>query len=251
MLFFCFRRNVEGCHTLRRRLPLSTNSVAYQRLVSWTCHGPLQLSLLHLAVESFTAHNGARYWLRWWDRNVFLPHLHSTPPFGGFLSEYCHYVWYEKTRMVWLPDFEIILRIYTMGNEKRATRYSLITLINVGWFKKFFHCWFFVGLNSKFTTRLMSYFPPHLKCVPTLPCEIQKINNSNSLNVFNSITDSLLNISICVLLSHVKCSKWPSLHSPDRTLVRVYPFRVYPHSPSGRAATLPSPLFHYVWAIKG
>ena len=33
---------------------------------------------------------------------------------------------------------------------------------------------FTVGLNTKFATRLMSYFPPHLKCVTTLLCEIQK-----------------------------------------------------------------------------
>ena len=42
----------------------------------------------------------------------FLPtHLHSTPPLGGFSSEYCHPVWYGKTRMVWLPDSEKISKI--------------------------------------------------------------------------------------------------------------------------------------------
>jgi len=47
---------------------------------------------------------------------------------------------------------------------------------------------FTVGLSSKFATRILSYFPPHFKCVTTLSCEIQNINNSNSLDVFNSVT---------------------------------------------------------------
>jgi len=32
--------------------------------------------------------------------------LHSTPPLGGFPSEYRHPLWYGKTRMVSLPDGE-------------------------------------------------------------------------------------------------------------------------------------------------
>ena len=38
------------------------------------------------------------------NRDFCLPHLHSTPLFGGFPSEYCHHVWYGKTRMTLLPD---------------------------------------------------------------------------------------------------------------------------------------------------
>ena len=34
------------------------------------------------------------------------PNLHSMPLLCGFPSEYCHYVWCAKTRMVWLPDGE-------------------------------------------------------------------------------------------------------------------------------------------------
>ena len=37
--------------------------------------------------------------------------LHSTPPLGGFPSEYRHPLWYGKTIMVSLPDGEKILKI--------------------------------------------------------------------------------------------------------------------------------------------
>jgi len=33
------------------------------------------------------------------------------PPFGEFPLEYCHDVWYRKTRMVWLPDGGKLLKI--------------------------------------------------------------------------------------------------------------------------------------------
>ena len=41
-----------------------------------------------------------------WESRFSLPHLHSRPQLGGFLLEYCHAVWYGKTRMVGLPDGE-------------------------------------------------------------------------------------------------------------------------------------------------
>jgi len=58
---------------------------------------------------------------------------------------------------------------------------------------------FTVGLSSKFATRLVPYDITHHTLnvsLHSLPFEIQRINYNNSLDVFNSITDLLLNISI-------------------------------------------------------
>ena len=57
----------------------------------------------------------------------FLPiHLHSTPPLGGFPSEYRHPVWYGKTRMVCgcptVKNFEdIFIRFDTTYERDRHT----------------------------------------------------------------------------------------------------------------------------------
>ena len=45
------------------------------------------------------------------NRHFIIPPLHSTPPLGGFPSEYRHPLWDGKTRMVSLPDGEKISRI--------------------------------------------------------------------------------------------------------------------------------------------
>jgi len=45
-----------------------------------------------------------------------------------------------------------------------------------------------LGFSSKFATRFMSYFLPQLKRVATVPCEIQKLNNSSALDVFNTLS---------------------------------------------------------------
>ena len=89
--------------------PVINELVAYQRLVSSTCHGLSQLSVLHLAVKSFTSRDGARYWLR--SRYFPTPPAFDAPV-RGFPSEYCHDVWYGNTRMVWLSDDEKKLKIY-------------------------------------------------------------------------------------------------------------------------------------------
>ena len=63
-------------------------------------------------VAALTAGTKARYRLRIAiSADYCLPHLHSTPPLGGFPSEYRHPVWYGKTRMVWLSDGEKISKI--------------------------------------------------------------------------------------------------------------------------------------------
>ena len=51
----------------------------------------------------------ARY--LWKNRHFIIPHSHSTPPLGGFPSEYRHPLWVGKTRMVLLSDGEKISKI--------------------------------------------------------------------------------------------------------------------------------------------
>ena len=59
--------------------------------------------------------NYNRFWDRagylWKNRHIIIPPMHSTPPLGGFPSEYWHHVWYGKTRVGSLPDGEKILKI--------------------------------------------------------------------------------------------------------------------------------------------
>jgi len=45
------------------------------------------------------------------NRNFLTPPLHSTTPLAGSQWDYCHSVWYGKTRLVWLPGGETCLMI--------------------------------------------------------------------------------------------------------------------------------------------
>jgi len=76
-----------------------------------------------------------------------------------------------------------------------------------------FTIFFTVGLSSKFATRIMSYSRSLLKCITTLPCEIQKINSSNSLELFNSVFQVLVYVSSRVILNVQNALLWHE-HAP-------------------------------------
>jgi len=72
------------------------------------CH----ITAKYIALAAKTVHSTQWSQILAQNRHFCLPHLHSTAPLGGFPSEYCHAVWYGKTRMVRLPDDEKNLKIY-------------------------------------------------------------------------------------------------------------------------------------------
>jgi len=120
MLLCCLQRDVEAsCRTLRRRLPSSTNSAAYQRLVSTNCHGPSQLCILHLPLQPFTARDGARYWFR--IATSAYPTCIRRPHWGRHLQNTAMTFGMEKDRMVWLPDGEKILKILYFSFRQNST----------------------------------------------------------------------------------------------------------------------------------
>ena len=55
------------------------------------------------------------------NRHFIIPPLHSTPPVGGFASEYRHPLWYGKTRVVWLPMMTKFRRyVYSFWRDPRT-----------------------------------------------------------------------------------------------------------------------------------
>ena len=101
--FTCHLRTIKCCSVVfgvtLKLLAINTSSLSpvknkLRRLpaTATTCYGPSQLSVLHLAVEPFTARDGARYWLR-----IACPTCIRRP--GGFLLKICLFVLTEFTNV--------------------------------------------------------------------------------------------------------------------------------------------------------
>ena len=107
MLFCCLWRNVEtSCH--KHFIVVSRHQQTPPRITNLPhCSGTVLISPDGRSVDSTR-----RSQILAQNRDFCLPHRHSTTPLGVFPSEYCHVVWYDKTRMVWLPDGEKFVKIW-------------------------------------------------------------------------------------------------------------------------------------------
>ena len=103
MLFCCLWRNVETSYH-KHFVVVSRHQQTLPLTISHKCHnfppsgGTVLITPGGHSVDS----------MRWsqklaQNRDFCLLCLHSTLPLGGGSSEYCHDVWYGKTRMVWIP----------------------------------------------------------------------------------------------------------------------------------------------------
>ena len=116
-LFCCLWCNVEAsCH--KHFVVFSRNQ--HRRLPPAMCHnlrdgsrGPPATVLTTKACCSVHSRQ-----IKAQNCDFCLPHLHLTPPLGGFASECRHPVQCVKTRMVWLPDGEKISNIFIRFDRK-------------------------------------------------------------------------------------------------------------------------------------
>ena len=118
--FCCFRRNVKPCcHThdsLSTVIVYSASVLGRSRAVeprrrwlviargAWRSNTRIPAINEKPAACAIYKPRCTSYWSQSQilveNRDFSLPHLHSRPPLEGFPSEYCHAVWYGKTRMV-------------------------------------------------------------------------------------------------------------------------------------------------------
>ena len=110
--------------TLRHHLVRTTNDgcrseCSARRRPSWLYFSHFVTRTVYNTIDLY-----ALYAAIFVQNRVFcLPHLHLTPPLGGFPSECRHPVWRGKTRMAWLPDgekiyFEDIFSLFGATHER-------------------------------------------------------------------------------------------------------------------------------------
>ena len=108
--------------TLRRRIVRTTND-GRRRECSARCR-LLRLYFSHFATRTVynTIDLYAVYAAIFVQNRVFcLPHLHSTPPLGGFPSEYRHPVWHGKLEWLDYPMVEKFRRyLYSFWHNSRT-----------------------------------------------------------------------------------------------------------------------------------
>jgi len=96
---------VRGCSRSLKLAPFDrSRTTFYWNLGAISCSPSIVTISLSCISSEIKPDIGGKSWF-------FHTPLHSTPPVKGSPLEYCHPVWYGKTRMVRLPDGEKTLRI--------------------------------------------------------------------------------------------------------------------------------------------